>query len=264
MNPPPSSGRVTTQRRGAVAHVTLSHPGRRNAISVAMWRELTALFTGFSRDGSLRAVVVRGADGHFSAGADITEFPRERADAASIQHFHEQIIAPALDAIGGCAVPVVAAIEGSCIGGGLEIACECDLRIAASSAQFGAPIRQLGFSMAPRELRGVLAVAGRSVALELLLEGRILNTATAAAKGLLTRVVPDAELEAEAIRTADNLAAGPALVARLNKQTIRRLAPPPADFTEAELRAFYAAWSASPDHREGVQAFLERRPPKFG
>jgi enoyl-CoA hydratase/carnithine racemase len=264
MNPPPHSGRVTTERRGSVVHVTLSHPGRRNAITVAMWRELAALFTGFSRDDSLRAVLIRGADGHFSAGADITEFPRERADADSVYHFHQHIIAPALDAIGGCAVPVVAAIEGACVGGGLEIACECDLRIAAASAQFGAPIRQLGFPMAPRELRGVLAVAGRSVALELLLEARTLNATAAAAKGLVTRVVPDAELEAEANLTADNLAAGPALVARLNKQTIRRLAPPAGDFTEAELRAFYAAWSASPDHREGVQAFLERRPPRFG
>ena len=263
MNPSSTPGLIMSERRGSIAVVTLSHPGKRNALTVAMWRELARLFAGFSLDAGLRAVVLRGADGHFAAGADITEFPRERADANSTYHFHQQIIAPALDAIGGCAVPVLAAIEGACVGGGLEIACECDLRIAAASAQFGAPIRHLGFPMAPRELRGVLAVAGRSVALELLLEGRTMNAATAAATGLVTRVVADADLEADVMRSATDIAAGAALAARLNKQTLRRLAPPPRDFTEAELRAFYAAWAESPEHREGVQAFLERRPPKF-
>lgn len=263
MSPLPDAGTVTTELQGSIAVVTLSHPGKRNALTVPMWQELTRTFIGFSADDRVRCVVVRGADGHFAAGADITEFPRERADAGSIQHFHEQIIAPALNAIGGCPVPVVAAIEGVCVGGGLEIACECDLRIAAVSAQFGAPIRQLGFPMAPRELRGVIAVAGRSVALELLLEGRTLNAATAATKGLVTRVVDDGALAGEAMRSAAEIAAGPALVARINKQTVRRLTPSPEEFSAAELRAFYATWADSPDHREGVTAFLEKRRPKF-
>jgi enoyl-CoA hydratase/carnithine racemase len=260
---PVPPGTVGVSREGAIVSITLSHPGRLNAISAAMWEQLAATFGLLARDDSIGCVVVRGANGNFSAGADITEFPRLRADLESVVHFHQRILAPALRAIRDCPHPTLAAIRGACIGGGLEIACSCDLRIAAGSARLGAPIRDLGFPMAPEELQAILAVTGRNVALELLLEGRVLSATEAAAKGLLTRVVSDAEWDAEIGRSAQNLAAGSPGVARMNKQTLRRLAAAPPAYAEAELRAFYAAWVSSTDHREGVQAFLEKRRPKF-
>src|SRR5438445_1607465 len=156
------SGTVAFAREGDVATVTLSHADKLNAISVAMWRALAQCFAALSADPSLRCVVVRGADGNFAAGADIAEFPGERGDAAALRRYHEAVIAPALAAIAGCLHPTLAMIEGVCVGGGLEIACHCDLRIAADDSRFGVPINRLGFPMAPGELTGLLALAGRA------------------------------------------------------------------------------------------------------
>jgi len=260
---PTVTGKVRLTSDGSIAVVTLSQPGRLNAITVAMWEEITRTFTALSADPTLRCVVVRGADGNFAAGADITEFPVVRKSEADVYHFHQKVVAPALRAVGDCRHPTIALIEGVCVGGGLEIACQCDLRIAARSARVGAPIGLLGFPMAPDELRGLLAVAGRAVTLELLLEGRVLPAEEAAAKGLLTRVIADEAVEREAFQCAARIAAGSPEAARLNKQTVRRLTPEAAPYSEAELRAFYAAWTDTANHREGVRAFLEKRRPDF-
>src|SRR5690606_16636956 len=150
------AGRVRVRTEGAVATVTLDHPGRLNAITVAMWGELADAFGRLSADRDLRCVIVRGAGGHFAAGADIREFPEVRADADRVMAYHRHTIAPALRAVAECLHPVVAAIEGVCVGGGLEIASRCDLRLAARGARFGAPINRLGFPMAPDEMRGLL------------------------------------------------------------------------------------------------------------
>lgn len=255
-------GTVTFARDGAVGTVTLSHPGKLNAISVAMWQALASGFATLAADTSLRCVVVRGADGNFAAGADIAEFPDVRGDEASLRRYHVDVIAPALAAVSGCPHPTLAMIEGVCVGGGLEIACNCDLRIAATGSRFGVPINRLGFPMAPGELRGLLALVGRAATLEILLEGRVFDAAEAERKGLLTRVVADAALAAEIEATVSRLCTGAPLAARINKATITRLAPAPEPLTEAELDAHFA-YARSRDHAEGVAAFLARRPPDF-
>lgn len=257
-HPSPPFGQVRVTREDAVVTLTLSHPGKLNAISVAMWRELTARFQELSNAEDVRCILIRGEGGNFAAGADIEEFPRERADLESIYRYHQEILAPALHAIGDCPHPVVAVIEGVCVGGGLEIASQCDLRLAADTARFGAPINRLGFPMAPEEFRGLLAVAGRAVTLELLLEGRILSAPEALAKGLLTRILPPDALEAAVQKCVENLLRGAPLAARHNKAMLRRLSPEPAPFTREELLAFYGAWCDSPEHREGVAAFLKK------
>jgi enoyl-CoA hydratase/carnithine racemase len=256
------SGTVFFARDGDVATVTLSHGGKLNAISVAMWRALAEGFAQLSADSALRCVVVRGADGNFAAGADIAEFPEVRGDAATLRRYHVEVIAPALAAIASCLHPTVAMIEGVCVGGGLEIACHCDLRIAADNSRFGVPINRLGFPMAPGELGGLLALAGRAVTLEILLEGRVFDAAEARDKGLLTRVVPAAALGQEVSATVRRIAAGAPLAARINKESIRRLAPAPQPLSAAELEAHFR-YGGSRDHAEGVAAFLARRPPRF-
>ncbi len=262
VSPGAGAGRVHARVEGVVATVTLDHPGRLNAITVAMWGELAETFTRLSADRTLRCVVVRGAGGHFAAGADIREFPRVRADLDGVMAYHRRTIAPALRAVADCVHPVVAAIEGVCVGGGLEIASRCDLRLAARGARFGAPINRLGFPMAPDEMRGLLELAGRAVTLEILLEGRVFDADEALAKGLLTRVVAADALDAELAATVARLCAGAPRAARLNKSTAARLAGDPAPLSDAEWRACFA-YADGPDHRRGVQAFLQGTDPVF-
>lgn len=255
-------GRVLLDYEDSIAFVTLSHPGRLNAITVFMWRELTRIFTELSADEALRCVVLRGADGNFAAGADIREFPEQRADPAGVRHYHTGILAPALSAIASCVHPVLAQIEGVCVGGGLEIASQCDLRIAGAGARFGVPINRLGFPMAPDEMRGLLALAGRAATLEILLEGRVFAADEAMAKGLLTRVLPDTEVHADVMRCARRLAKGAPLAARINKQTVARLCASSDPLTEAELQNLFS-YAQSRDHHEGVRAFLAGIEPVF-
>ncbi len=255
-------GQVAVGRDAAIATITLSHPGKLNALSVAMWVALGEAVVSLGQDADVRCVVIRGADGNFAAGADIAEFPAARGSAEGVYHYHEAVLAPTLRAIAHCPHPTVALIEGVCVGGGLEIAGACDLRIAGVSARFGVPINRLGFPMAPGELEGLLALVGRATALELLLEGRILGAGEALAKGLVTRVAPDSEVEAEAYGCAHRIARGAPIAARINKQTIRRLSPAPAPLSEAELRAFFSYWDTF-DHQEGIATFLAKRAPGF-
>ncbi|MFY1892381.1 enoyl-CoA hydratase/isomerase family protein [Achromobacter xylosoxidans] len=256
-----TAGRVLLQCDGRLARVTLSHPGRLNAITVGMWRELRDVFTRIAADDDVRCVIVRGEGGNFAAGADIREFPAERADAAGVQRYHREVLAPALQAVAQCPHPVVAQIEGVCVGGGLEIACQCDLRIAGESARFGVPINRLGFPMAPDEMRGLLALAGRAATLAILLEGRVFGAAEARDLGLLTRIVADADVAAQALRSAERIGQGAPLAARINKRLSARLAQGGA-LTEAEYQDYFS-YADSRDHKEGVRAFLAGVDPHF-
>lgn len=255
-------GTVHVEHTGDAALVTLDSPGKLNAISEAMWLALARIFRDFAADEGLRVVVVRGAGNDFAAGADIDEFERVRGDAASGRRYHLETIANALNAIGDCPVPVIAAIRGVCVGGGLEVAVACDLRIADDTARLGAPVGRLGFPFALPELAPLVRLVGAGVASELLLEGRLLDAHEAVARGLVTRVVDSARFEAEVQQAAAHVAAGSPLAARQNKAAIRRLAAHGGRYTEQELDASFA-FLESHDYREGVAAFLAKRPPRF-
>lgn len=245
-----------------VALVTLSNPGKLNAMSVVMWQQLRSHFDGLAeRAPQLRCVILRGEGGTFVSGGDIEEFPAFRFDADRLRHFHEQIVGPALDALYRCDVPLVAQIERACVGGGLEIACQCDIRVAGAGSRFGAPIARLGFPMAPDEMAGVARITGLASAAEILLEARLLDAATALQRGLVHRVMPDDQVAAEAEATARRIAAGAPLAARLNKRTLRLISAQ-FHFSEAQ-RAELAAYASSADHREGIAAFIEKRAPRF-
>lgn len=251
---------ILLDKHGVIATVTLSNPSKHNALNAVMWRSLAQTFHRLSHDESLRCVILRGADGNFSSGADIEEFPAVRHDRESSKHYHMGLIAGALEAISGCLHPTIAAIEGTCIGGGMELACACDLRIASVDARFGAPINRLGFPMAPIELRAMLHLLGKAATLEILLEGRVFDAAEAKEKGLLTRVVEDVASEVE--QAADRIARGAPLAARMNKQLVRRLSPPAAPLTEHDMNDAFASIETY-DYQEGIQSFLEKRDPVF-
>lgn len=244
-----------------VATVTLDSPGKLNSISVAMWLELRRAFDSFAT-APVRCVIVRGAGGNFAAGADIEEFRDVRHDEASGRRFHLELLAPALEAIRAAPQPVIAAIEGVCVGGGLEIALACDVRIAAEGARFGAPVGRLGFPFALPELRPMLELVGPGVAAELLLTGRLYDAQEALAKGLVQRVVAADGLAAAIEETVGGVLAGSPLAARLNKSQIRLLLARGMQYTQNDLDASFAFFG-SHDYREGVSAFLEKRPPRF-
>jgi len=252
---------ILIERDGAIANVVLNNPSKLNALTKAMWQGLRDTMRELGRDGTLRCIVLRGAgDKAFAAGADISEFATERADRAQARGYGD-LIHEAMQSVARCTHPTVALIRGACIGGGLEIAAMCDMRICGTSSRFGVPINRLGLTMGYGELQGLLALVGRAVALEILLEGRVFDAQEAYRKGLVNRVAADEDVEGETYGTAKRIAAGAPLVARWHKQFIERLTPrveiPPDEWDEG-----YACFDTD-DYRTGVQAFLEKRAPEF-
>ena len=252
---------VDLSRDGEIATLTLNNPGKLNAVNLGMWLQLAENMAKLSVDRDIRCIVLRGAGNDaFAAGGDLEEFLTARATLEQALHYHGQVAA-ALNAIADCPHPTVALIQGACIGGGLEIAGVCDLRICNESAHFGAPINRLGFSMYPGEMEGLLKLAGAAVMKEILLEGRILTATEAYEKGLVTRVVPDSQATDEAYATARRIGAGAPLVAGWHKQWIRRLQSGRPLNDEEKVASF--AFLATADYKEGLAAFLEKRKPRF-
>ena len=257
------AGTVAYEDGAAVARVTLANPGKHNAIDIAMWRDLRALFErlqALPAADAPRALVVCGAGGQFASGGDIAEFAGFRFDELRLHDFHENVVAPALEAMLACDIPLVAQIEGACIGGGLEIAACCDIRIAGASSRFGAPIAKLGFPMAPGELQLLSRIVAAPVLREMLLEARLFDAARAFALGIVQAVVADDEVAPHALVRAQAIAALAPQAARANKRTLRQIAG--GGPSAAERRAHFA-YADSAEHREGIAAFLEKRPPHF-
>jgi enoyl-CoA hydratase/carnithine racemase len=252
---------VLVTRDGAIATVALNNPERLNALDKRMWTHLGDAMRELSADDRLRCIVVRGAgEKAFAAGADIAEFARERADAAQAKPYGE-LIHQTMQSVARCRHPTVALIRGACVGGGLEIAAMCDLRIAGRSSRFGIPVNRLGLTMAYGELMGLLALVGRAVVLEILLEGRVFDADEALRKGLVNRVVSDEKLEEETYSTARRIVEGAPLVNRWHKAFIERLAVR-AEIPAGEWDEGFACFDTH-DYREGVAAFLEKRKPHF-
>ena len=248
-------------REGPVAHLVLNRPHARNAITQAMMAAIPQLVAEVAADHTVRVLVVRGVDPTaFAAGADIAEFESERANARQGAQYGARVH-EAMQAVAECRHPTIASIRGACIGGGLEIAAMCDLRICGKSSRFGVPINRLGLTMGYGELEGLLAVAGRAVTLEILLEGRVFDAEEAQRKGLVTRVVEDAEVERETGATAERIAGGAPLSARWHKRFVGKLAPRPA-LSPEEWNEGFACYDTE-DYREGVAAFLAKRKPVF-
>jgi len=252
---------ILVSREGAIATVALNNPERLNALNKAMWQRLGETMRVLSADDALRCIVVRGAgEKAFAAGADIAEFAAERANAKQAKPYGN-LIHETMQAVARCRHPTVAMIKGACVGGGLEIAAMCDLRVCGQSSRFGIPVNKLGLTMAYGELMGLLALVGRAVALEILLEGRVFDADEASRKGLVSRVVPDNRVEEEAYALARRIADGAPLVNRWHKQFIERLAVT-AQLSDKEWNEGFACFDTA-DYKEGVEAFLQKRKPRF-
>lgn len=255
------SDTILLAREGHIATITLNRPEKLNAMTKPMWLKLGDILRDLSSDQDLRCIVLRGAGGKsFSPGNDIAEFETQRANSAQAKAYGE-ILHHTLGLLLACPIPTVALIEGICVGGGLEIAGCCDFRICGTSSRFGAPIKNLGLVMAHNELSALIRLAGRAIALEILLEGRIFSAEEAMQKGLLTRIVADDQVESEAYATANRIADGAPQVARWHKKFATQLEGTKT-LSEAELDEGFACYD-SIDFQIGYKAFLAKKKPTF-
>lgn len=255
------SNLIQVERDGAVATVILNRPEKLNALTKPMWQGLGEAINALSADDAVRCIILRGAgEKSFSPGNDISEFQTARSNKEQAIVYGHVMHATAA-ALANCRHPIIAQIHGICVGGGLEIAALCDIRICGTSSRFGAPIKNLGLVMAYPEMAPLIRLAGPDVALEILLEGRIFDAAEAKDKRLVTRVVPDDEVAAEAKATAQRIAEGAPLVARWHKKFARRLAEA-TPISDAEYDECFDCFDTE-DFRIGYAAFLAKQKPGF-
>ena len=252
---------ILIERDGPIATVVINRAAKLNAMTKPMWRALGESVSELSADDSVRCVILRGAgEKSFSPGNDISEFETDRSNREQAIEYGRIMHATAA-ALENCRHPMVAQIHGICVGGGLEIASLCDIRICGEGSRFGAPIKNLGLVMAYPEMAPLVRLVGADVALEILLEGRIFDAREAHHKGLVTRVVADDRVASEVLETARRIADGAPLVARWHKRFARRLRDP-RPLTEAEYLEGFDCFDTE-DFRIGYRAFLAKTKPAF-
>ena len=246
-----------------VGWLTINNPERRNAVSLEMWQGLGDATAAFDADESVRVVVVHGAGGKaFAAGADISEFERERANAEQKDHYNLTAARGQLG-LAQLAKPLIAMIDGFCIGGGLALALGADIRFASPVSRFGIPAAKLGLGYEYAGLAALSRLVGPSTAKDLLFSARFLEADEALRVGLINFVVDGAQLEAQVREYAVRIAANAPLTVHAAKKAVRvfeRYSINPEAETVAKLvdRCF-----DSDDYREGRRAFMEKRTPLF-
>jgi enoyl-CoA hydratase/carnithine racemase len=245
-----------------VLRLTISNPAKRNALDHAI---LDAIAAALRDLGDTRAVLLTGADGMFSSGYDIGDIPDD-VFAEEAERLVAHPFADAIEALYGCDIPTVAALPGHTIGGGLELALACDLRVAADAILLGMPPAKLGLVYSHTGLRRFLDAIGAPRTRELFLTARNIDARTALSWGLVNEVVGAAELEDTALDLAEDLAANAPLSVRGNKRVLRELLAAESALDpdiERELVELREASFHSDDLREGVRAFGEKRPARW-
>jgi len=252
---------VLVQREGDVVTVVLNRPEKLNAFTIDGWRLLGDTFLELSADDNVRCIILRGAGTKaFSPGNDISEFETSRSNKQQAAAYGA-VMRRTIEALENCPHPIVAQIHGICVGGGLEIASLADLRICGSSSRFGVPIKNLGLVMSYSELTPLVRLVGPAVALQVLLEGNIFNSAEALRLGLVTRVVPDDQVAAETSIAARAIADGAPLVARWHKKFVRNLVAGKT-LSDADRDEAFDCFDTE-DFRAGYRAFLAKEKPRF-
>ena len=255
---------LVLERDGPIATLILNRPGQRNAITYEMWGRLQELARTLDADPDVRVIVFRGAgENAFSAGADIGEFETRRNNTELGRAYAEKFEG-ALEAVAAIGKPTISLIRGFCVGGGLELATMTDLRIASDDARFGVPIAQLGILVGYKEMRGLVALVGPGPAMNLLLTARLINAGEALRIGLITELLPTADVQDHTYGLARRISQLAPLSARWHKQILRTVLTNPAlaGLSAEEAARPFACFDTA-DFQEGRQAFLEKRPPNF-
>jgi enoyl-CoA hydratase len=249
---------VTVESKGKVGVITLNRPQALNALNAALMRELRAAIDAYEADPAISCIVITGSEKAFAAGADI----KEMADKNYLDAFMSDFAAD-WHRVAQARKPVIAAVAGYALGGGCELAMQCDLIIAADTAKFGQPEIKLGVIPGIGGTQRLTRAIGKSKAMDLCLTGRTMDAHEAERAGLVARVVPAASLLDEAMKTAETIAAMSLPVLMVAKEALNRAFETTlAEGITFERRTFHALF-ATHDQKEGMSAFVDKRPPKF-
>jgi enoyl-CoA hydratase/carnithine racemase len=252
---------VETEIRDGLAVVRLNRPAKRNAVTLAMWRELKRLFDGLAVRADVRGVILTGHGGHFCAGADIGEFDVVRGNA-ELGEAYERDADAASAALQHLPKPTVAAIDGSCVGGGLALAMACDFRVASAKARFGIPAARLGIVYGVFDCRNLANLVGFTQAKRILYGGALFGRDEAVRIGLIDAAADDPALGAARDMLAPMVANAPLSIAGM-KLALNALADGSVAAKQVEIDRAIARAMDSADYREGSRAFLEKRAPRF-
>ncbi len=253
--------RLIEKREGAVGWLIFNNPERRNAISLDMWQGIPPVLEDFEKDSKIRVVVLAGAgDKAFVSGADISQFEKERSSEEAVKRY-EEIGEAAQAKLAAFEKPMIAMIRGYCLGGGLNIANSCDLRIAAEDARFGIPAAKMGLGYRASSMKKLVDTVGAPFAREIMITARQFNAAEALHMGLVHKVVEKEKLEEVVREYTDAIAANAPLTMRAAKRIIREVSR--HDYDAAACDAWVKECFASEDYAEGRRAFMEKRKPQF-
>jgi len=250
---------VILERKGAVGLITLNRPQALNALSASLIRDLGAALDELEADEAIGAIVITGSDKAFAAGADI----KEMADRSYMDVYLSDFITKGWERVGTCRKPVVAAVAGYALGGGCEIAMMCDTIIAADTAKFGQPEITIGTIPGSGGTQRLTRAIGKAKAMEMCLTGRMMDAEEAERSGLVSRIVPAAELVDEALKVAGKIAAMSRPAVLMAKEAVNRAYETTlAEGIRFERRLFHSTF-ATEDQKEGMAAFIEKRKPAY-
>jgi enoyl-CoA hydratase len=239
--------------------IRLNRPDAMNALNIKMMSELADAITAADRNDKIRCIVVTGSDKAFAAGADV----REMAEKSYVDVYFDDLFGPEAEAIARARKPVIAAVSGYCLGGGCELAMMCDFIIAADTAKFGQPEINLGIVAGMGGTQRLTRLVGKAKAMDMNLTGRFMDAVEAERAGLVSRVVPAAQLRDEVMKCAAKIAEKSAVITMTVKESVNRaLETTLREGLLFERRAFHAAF-ATEDQKEGMAAFIEKRQPQF-
>ena len=254
----PSYETILVEQRGRVGLITLNRPKALNALNVQMAKDVTGALEIFDASEDIGCIVIAGSDKAFAAGADIKEMQTlSYQDTHRLDWFHLWDLLPKIRK------PIIAAVSGYALGGGCELAMMCDILIASETAKFGQPEIKLGVMPALGGSQRLTRAVGKAKAMEMCLTGRMMDAHEAERSGLVARVVPLADLIADALKTAGAIAAMPPLAAIANKELVNAAFETTLDQGLLFERRVFQVLTATEDKAEGMAAFIEKRAGKF-
>ena len=262
MNDSANIGQLIARKEGAIGWIVISNPAKRNALSFEMWRDFPKLLNSFANDPEIRLVVLTGEGEHFAAGADISQFGEKRSQGNALNQYNETLkhsTAALLD----FPKPLIAKIRGACVGGGLALILDCDLRFCSDDAIFLMPAGKLGLGYEFGGIERMVQVIGPSNACDLFFSARKLGAAEAKAIGVVTQVFAKADFDRGFAEYCTQIAANAPLTLAAAKFAMREVARPSSERDMAKVQALYEACFGSQDYAEGRSAFMEKRTPRF-